>query len=236
MILAAHQLHYLPWLRYFHKILLCDVFLVLDDVQYTKNGWQNRNKIKTDRGTAYLTVPVRAHMGDRICDVPIADKGFAEKHARTLKQYYRKAPFFETCFYRLSPCYEEPVPDTLAAMSRSMLSLWLELLGITTPVYFSSELGLQQTQTFRLIEACRRLGADAYLTGAHALGAYLDQQAFREAGIRLLVQKWEAPVYRQLFAEAGFVPDLAVVDLLMNEGDKSAMILQQSGGLEPCQP
>src|SRR5579884_3120031 len=94
MKVAIHQPHYLPWLRYAAKLMLADVFVLLDDVQYTKNGWQNRNRIKHATGWMYLTVPVSAHHGDRICDVAIAGDRWRGQHWRSLQSAYARSPYF----------------------------------------------------------------------------------------------------------------------------------------------
>ena len=96
MILAIHQLHYLPWLRYFHKIASADVFVVLDNIQFNKNGWQNRNKIKTDQGELILTVPVLHKMGQSLAEVEIDNKQpWRRKHWGAISNHYRKATFFK---------------------------------------------------------------------------------------------------------------------------------------------
>ena len=95
MLVGIHQLHYLPWLRYMEKIARCDVFVVLDNIQYNKNGWQNRNGIKTAQGETSLTVPVLAKAGQRLDEVSIQNSGAGgKKYWRTIEQSYRKAPHF----------------------------------------------------------------------------------------------------------------------------------------------
>src|ERR1043165_5905453 len=96
MIVAIHQPHYLPWLRYFEKIARSDVFVLLDDVQYEKNGFQNRNKIKTGQGWAYLTVPVKKPLLVPINEVLIDNtSGWQDKHLRAIELNYGKAPYFK---------------------------------------------------------------------------------------------------------------------------------------------
>ena len=108
MIVAIHQPHYLPWLRYMHKMASCDVFVLLDDTQYEKNGWQNRNKIKGPNGPILLTVPVRHASFRPICEVEINPQtAWQEKHWKSLLTCYGKAPYFR----RYAPALE----DILAA-------------------------------------------------------------------------------------------------------------------------
>src|SRR5580692_10572558 len=94
MRVGIHQPHYFPWLRYLQKIAACDLFILLDDVDYTKNGWQNRNKIKCATGWQYVTVPVSASLGQPISEVRIAADAWAAKHLRTLQTNYSRAPYY----------------------------------------------------------------------------------------------------------------------------------------------
>lgn len=229
MRVGIHQPHYLPWLRYFEKIARSDVFIVLDDIQYEKNGFQNRNKIKTPQGWTYLTVPVRKPTLRPICEIEIdPSTGWREKHRRALELSYRKAPHFARYWPELAALYEQEWTH-LAALNRAMLEVFLRQLEIETPLRFSSDLPTQGEATERLVELCRAVGGDTYLSGAYALQVYLDPAVLRAAGIQLAFQEWQAPVYPQLYPGAGFIPDLAVVDLLFNEGPRSRELLLASG-------
>jgi hypothetical protein len=237
VLISIHQPHYLPWLRYFEKIARSDVFILLDDVQYEKNGFQNRNKIKTPQGWSYLTVPVRKPTRRPIAAIEVDDaNAWAQQHARALEISYRRAPYFAQYWPALAAHYERPWTH-LAALNRALLDLLLEQLQITTRVIASSDLSVQGRGTERLAELCRAVGGDTYLSGAYAVDAYLDPATLQAAGIRLAFQEWRAPVYRQLYPAAGFVPDLSIVDLLFNEGPHAREILEQSGGVSfPLQP
>jgi hypothetical protein len=223
MRVGIHQPHYLPWLRYFEKIAQCDVFILLDDTQYEKNGWQNRNKVKNRSGEAVLTVPVHAPLGARICDVGVDNaQRWQQKHWRTIEQSYAKAPHYTNCAEALRPFYEMRW-DKLAPLNRSMLSVLLVLLGVHTPVVASSELGVLGEATERLVGLVQAVGGTRYYTGAYALAAYLEPQLFDQAGIALDMQDWLCPQYSQLHGQ--FLPDLSIVDLLMNCGAHSRRLL-----------
>jgi WbqC-like protein len=231
MIVSIHQPHYLPWLRYFEKIARSDVFVVLDDVQYEKNGFQNRNKIKTAQGWTYLTVPIRKPTQRPICEIEI-DRAtdWREKHRRALEQSYRKAPFFDRYWPDLAAVYDRDW-SLLAELNRAMLEWFLRRLEISTRIVCSSEILTERDATERLVELCRAVGGDTYLSGAYAVQAYLDPDVMQAAGIRLAFQEWQAPTYSQRYPAAGFIPDLAIVDLLFNEGPRAREILMQSGGI-----
>jgi hypothetical protein len=231
MLVAIHQSHYLPWLRYFEKIARSDLFVVLDDVQYTKNGFQNRGKIKTAQGWSYLTVPVRKPLQRSIREIEIdPQSSWREKHRRALEMSYGKAPFFADHWPEIAAVYDREWTH-LAALNRALLDVLLRQLEIHTPVVYSSELPTSGRNTERLAELCHAVGGDTYLSGRHALQAYLDPAVLAAAGIRLAFQEWQAPVYSQLYPSAGFVPDLAILDLLFNEGPRAREILLAAGAV-----
>ena len=230
MLVAAHQLHYLPWLRYYHKIAAADLFVLLDDIQFEKNGWQNRNKIKGPQGPICLTVPVQNAFGEPINAVRIAanQPRWAEKHLRAFTMNYAKAPFFEEHRAFLEELYARSW-EHLAPLSWEILRYTLETLGIRTPIVRSSELNVPGGATERLIGLCEAVGGDTYLTGAYALDAYLDADALAAAGLKLAIQEWQCPKYRQLYPSQGFVPDLCIFDLLFNEGINALEVLMAGG-------
>jgi hypothetical protein len=229
MLIAIHQPHYLPWLRYFEKIARSDLFILLDDVQYTKNGFQNRSKIKTAQGWSYLTVPIQKPLQRSIRESEIdARSCWREKHRRTLEMSYGKAPFFARYWPELAALYEQEWTH-LAALNRALLAVLLRQLEIETPVVLSSDIPTAGRNTERLAELCRAVGGDTYLSGRYALQAYLDPAALGAAGIRLAFQEWQAPSYPQLYPAAGFVPDLSIVDLLFNTGPRAREIIGKSG-------
>ncbi len=229
MILAAHQLHYLPWLRYFHKIAACDTFVVLDNVQFNKNGWQNRNKIKTQAGESILTVPVRQKFQQLISEVKIdTAQPWRRKHWGALQSNYQKAPYFKDHAPFFQELYEKSW-ENLNDLNYEILFYLLKVLGVKARVIRSSELSLNGEATERLVALCKELGARSYLTGAYAVQVYLDQALFKQEGIELLFQEFECPHYPQLYPEVGFVPELSLVDLLFNCGPKSLETLMGTG-------
>lgn len=222
MMAAIHQPHYLPWLRYFDKIARSDVFVVLDTVQYCKNGWQNRNRVKTASGTALLTVPVTRQSDTAIDEAAVCDNGWRKKHWRTLEQAYCKAPYFHEHAPFLEHVYARPW-TRLGNLNRYMLEYFVTALGIRTPVVYASEMRAPGAATERLINLIRACNCDRYYSGAYALEQYLDARMLADAGIALELQSWTSPIYPQLHGP--FEPDLSIVDLLMNCGPRSLDIL-----------
>lgn len=224
MVVGIHQLHYLPWLRYIHKILCADVFIVLDNIQYNKNGHQNRNRIKTPQGATTLTVPVFDRLGQRLDEVAIDNKGpWARKHWRSIAQHYRKAPYFPRYADWLEEVYEQPW-EYLNDLNRSLLTGILLRLEIDTPVVYASELHVAGEATERLIHLIHGVKGDAYLSGAHAVDSYLDVEALEASGIALKIQSWTAPEYPQ--GPGPFLPELSIIDLMMHCGSDARTILE----------
>lgn len=232
MIAAIHQPHYLPWLKYVHKLASCDVFVLLDDAQFNKNGWQNRNWVKGPHGPILLTVPVRDSSFKPITQVEInPQSAWREKHGRTLALHYGKAPFFRTYAERFEKIYATNWTH-LAELNLEIIRTVTEALKIGTTLVRSSELGVSGQGTARLVEICRRVGATQYLSGAYAAGNHFDAGVFDEAGIEVRVQDWRYPQYAQLYPRVGFLPDLSIVDLLFNEGPAGLGLLTKPGTAE----
>lgn len=225
MILSAHQPHYLGWLRYFHKIAHSDIFVVMDNIQFNKNGWQNRNKIKSADGWMYLTIPVYNKYQQRLDEVKIDNtQDWRQKHWNSLVYNYGKTRHFNDYKSFFEKIYQK---DWLSLndINYEMLCFFLGALDIKTKIVKSSDLEVESTDSVRLANICKKLGADTYLSGAYALEVYLDEKVFNDAGIKVILQDWHCPEYEQQFSKAGFIPDLSIVDLLFNHGPKSREIL-----------
>lgn len=212
---SIHQPHYLPWLPYLGKIASSDCFVILDDVEFTRNGWQNRNKIKTAQGPLVLTVPVKQKLGQHISQVEVADNGWRKKHWASLQQAYRKAPFFAPYEADLQGFYANPWPNLVDPCS-AMIEWLLATLGLPIQVVRSSTLGITSTSTRRLVDIVRQVGGDGYLSGSHALQAYLDPQVFADESMPLHLFDWSCPTYAQL--HGGFTANLAALDCLFHVG------------------
>ena len=226
MRLAIHQPHYLPWLGYCAKWTAADLFVFLDTVQYEKNGWQNRNRIKTRDGARWLSVPVRARLGTPIRDVLVdASQPWRARHFAALESAYGGARCWARYRDDLHDLYRREW-EHLAPVAVASAEWLARALGITTPTRLASEIGLpaevQPDATARLVALCRAVGADTYLAGRDG-ALYMDMARFRAAGIAVETQQYEHPVYAQEHGE--FVPSLSAVDLLLNHGDEALGVL-----------
>jgi hypothetical protein len=214
----------MPWLGYFDKIVQSDIFVFLDTVQFKKNEFQNRNKIKTSQGWQWLTVPVVYKYPEHIDEVNINNRiDWRKKHMRTLEINYQKAPYCRDLFPTLKEFYAAN-SELLSEVNRESVLMLLKILGVHKETKVASELGdFPEEPSERLAAICESLGADTYLSGA-AGSDYLDLKPFNERGIRVEFQNFKHPVYPQLYGD--FIPNLSLLDLLFNCGPDSLNILE----------
>jgi len=230
-ICAIHQPHYLPWLPYIDKMTRADVFVVLDDVQYTKNGWQNRNRLKGPQGPFTITVPVRKPYGRPISDVEIADDRWPRAHLNAVRTSYGRCPGFGRLEEALAPVLERP-HRLLADLNWQLLLTLRDLLEIATPLRRSSEMNIAASSTRRLGAICAAVGATHYLTGVHAASAYLDTPLLERSGVEVLYHRWSAPEYDQPHPRAGFASNMSIIDLLAAAPDQAAELLARAGQVD----
>ena len=237
MIAAIHQPQFIPWLGYFDKIDQSDVFIFLDNVQYKKNEYQNRNRIKTVDGWQWFTVPVLYKFPQKINEVRINNKiDWKKKHLHTLITNYSRAKYFERYIEYFKELYSkewEIISDINIEVTRQLA----EFLGIknkflvasklippTPPFKKGGEGGFLEEPTDRLIKLCNLTEADIYLAGKDG-AKYMDVEKFTKSGIKLTFQDFKHPVYNQLFGK--FEPNMSVIDLLFNHGEESLEIIRK---------
>lgn len=222
---AIMQPSYLPWLGYFALIDQVDVFIFLDDVQFSHQSWQQRNRIKGRNGPIWLTVPTAKETRDGLIkDVTIAaDLSWARKHRDSILQNYAKVPHFARLKAWLETTYTNPV-QSLCQLNTLIIRNWAEILGIETRFALSSEFAPCTGKIDRLIDLCRTVGANEYLSPVGSYEYIAADNGFRAAGIELSYLHYEHPVYWQAHGE--FVSHLSTVDLLMNEGPRSLEIVR----------
>jgi hypothetical protein len=215
MILSIHQPAYLPWLGYFDKLARSDVFVFLDNVQFEKNSFINRNRIKTPQGAIMLTAPVRSkgHTDSTLKETELDNsQHWKIKHLKSVFLNYRSAPRFNRCYPKLKALYEAD-DALLADMCFRQLQFWLRELGVEKKLIRASALPIDSRKSDLVFDLCRHFEADHYISGA--LGRnYLDEEKFANAGIRIEYQDYQHPVYPQLHGE--FLPYMGIVDFWMN--------------------
>ncbi|MFB3925676.1 MAG: WbqC family protein [Syntrophales bacterium] len=224
MIVSVHQPQYLPWLGYFDKMSRADSFVLLDTVQFKKNEWQNRNRIKTANGWQWLTVPVLYRFPQLIMEVEINNRDkWQHRQKQALISNYRKAPFWSD----MEPFFESifvPEWKNISILNIHTVKELASILGIRTPLYVASELGdFPEDPDERLIAITKHLGGDTYLAGSGGK-EYMNLEKYAEHGIHVIFQEYRHPVYRQVFG--AFEPFMSVIDLILNYGKESINVLR----------
>jgi hypothetical protein len=215
MILSAHQPAYLPWMGYFDKIMKSDIFVFLDMVQFEKNSFINRNKIKTPQGPTWLTVPVKlkGHLKLTLMEIIIDSKyNWQRNHLKSIYLNYKKAPRYEECYFKIEELYQKEY-EFISELCWDQLRFWLKEIGIETKLVRSSELPIISKKSDLIFDLCRYFQADHYISGA--LGKnYLEEDRFNRADITIEYQDYQHPVYHQLWGD--FIPYMGVIDFIMN--------------------
>jgi hypothetical protein len=233
VIVAAHQPHYLPWVGYLAKVAACDLFVIMDDLQYEAQNYQNRNRVKNNHGPHWLTVPLeRGPQEELILDKRIANRGSAKEHWQrrtwqTLRIHYGSSPYWKLYEADLEDVYTRPW-ESLVELDLHMLRLHLRWFEIYKPVLRASSLGLTGQKTDRLEAMCRATGADVYLSGGGGSRGYLDVTQLERSGVRVLWQTFRHPIYPQRYSSLGFKSHLAAIDMLLNCGPDSARLLREA--------
>jgi len=227
-LITIHQPNYLPWSGFFHKWMISDAFIILDTVQYHKNEWQNRNRIKTANGAQWLTVPVTYRFPQAIEHVGIAPIPWARKQISAIEQSYAKAPYLDKYWPELKSIFEQPW-QSLCALNVAIIRILGTMLACEAPLLLASEMvKVSDNPTQRLIELSKALHGSAYLSGSEGRN-YLQQSTFQAASMELYFQQVEAPVYPQLHGD--FISHLSVLDVLFHCGDTSIEIIRNMGGM-----
>jgi hypothetical protein len=214
---AVLQSNYIPWKGYFDIVHDVDLFIFYDDVQYTKNDWRNRNRVKTANGTEWLTIPTGDNSKRLICEVDITAAHWQTKHWKTIQQCYGRCPHFA----RYAPFFEELYLGcrwtSLSALNQHVIQLISrEFLGITTEFKDSREFASDGRKLDRLLDLVTRTGAHRYISGPAARD-YIDPSLFAAKGIELVWKDYSGyPEAPQRFPP--FRHDVSIVDLLFNVG------------------
>ncbi len=218
MVVGIHQPQYLPWLPYFLKVEESEVFVLLDSVDFQKNGLQNRNQIKTAQGAQWLTVPVRQSLGQKIFEVQIENKvDWKKKHWLTIQQNYSKAEAFKFYANDIEDIFSRDW-SSLNELNIHLFRLMLGWLDIDCRVKRSSEMESTGKGSELVLNLCQETGARQYLSGAGGQD-YLEETAFLKAGVEIVYCEPKLPsLYPQLHPRAGFLNNLSALDIVLNCG------------------
>jgi hypothetical protein len=227
MIAAIVQPSYIPWRGYFHIIHKVDTFVFLDDVQYDKRGWRNRNRIKTIQGPKWLTIPVFAKGAQTehllINNIQICwDRPWSHDHWESIRHSYGKAPFFSEVAEYLEPFYSKRWDLLVDFTIELTIRLSGELGSKKTNFLRSSSLGTEGTKTEKLINILNKIGATHYISGPSAKD-YIVEDEFTHEGIQLEFMDYDYPEYEQLYPP--FDSQVSIIDLLFMQGPSAGKFI-----------
>mgnify|MGYP001586040716 CR=1 FL=1 len=241
MIISAHQPEYLPYVGFFYKMAVVDEFILVDSIQFSKGGFQNRNRIRTasdPRGWAWLTVPViTSGKGyQKINEVEIDNSvPWARQHWKAIYFNYKKTQFFDVYEDFLKKLYSKKW-EKLVDLNEAIIYYLREQLKIETPISKSSDLDYEfkGKKTDLMIELCEEFGADTIFTGPGAKNvgekSYIEEKKFEEKKIKHIFSDFKHPVYSQRFKP--FIENMSVIDLLFNCGPQSLEIIKSGGKIK----
>lgn len=219
---------YMPWVGYFNYIDQADYFVFLDNVQFQKQSWQQRNQLRGLKGLEWITVPVyiKNRFGQLIREVAIKQDRFPEKHIKQIRQNYSRAPYFKLYADEFFALLEEGTESGSLCELSIMIIEWLcAKLSISTSFVLASDLHATGKRTELLVNILDELGATTYISPRGSMG-YLQEalEHFEQKGISVLYDNYEHPMYSQPYTP--FVPYASTFDLLVNEGEKAGAILR----------
>lgn len=224
---AILQSNYIPWKGYFDIISAVDEFVIYDEVQYTKNDWRNRNKIKTPKGMEWITIPAGQNIDRRICDVMLTDSRWQIKHWKTLEGNYAKAPHFREITDWLAPLYLDAAYQSLSEVNINFIKAICNYLDIETKITSSQDYRIGEGKIQRLVNICLQSGATEYVSGPAAKD-YIDESIFTENKLKLTWFEYpNYPEYPQLWG--AFEHGVTILDLLFNCGrDANRFVRRES--------
>jgi hypothetical protein len=221
MKIAIHQPQYMPWIGYFNKIAQSDIFVFLDNVQFKKNEWQHRNRIRNSQNWQWISIPNSYSFPQLITEVKISNNGWQKKHLRSIQICYGKTPFYKEYIHEFKEFYSQAW-DTIDKVSIDSIRLILKILGISVKTEVSSSYKFDGQASERLVNICKHFKADTYLAGIGGKG-YMDESLFDRSDIDIEYQDFHCPFYKQHWSKTkdDFIPDLSILDLIFNCGPDS---------------
>ncbi len=231
MIISIQQPEYFPWLGFFDKILSVDKVVFLDNVQFKKRYFENRNKIRTSQGWTWVNTPVitKGRFDQRITDVTIDNSHpWQRKIISTLRHNYAKAPYWNQSGEQLCELIAKPW-DKLVDFNLAVIFFFIEKLDIKRECCKASSLDTQKSGSNLILEICKKMNATKYLSGRDGKN-YLNEEDFIAEDIEVIYQDFRHPIYTQFHRE--FMPAMSIADLYFNHGPKSASIIKSNATVQ----
>lgn len=228
--LAIMQPTFLPWAGYFALIDRVDRFVLLDDVQFDKRSWQQRNRIKTANGPLWLSVPVltKGRRDQSILEAQIQPEArFAQTALKTLEHAYAKAPHYAAVMDRIGPAFDA-AEEGLCALNIALIAALCDLMGLEADIVRSSDTPVASAKAQRLADLCTAHGATRYLSPPGSKDYLEGDRALGDAGIKLAYFSYSHPVWPQL--HGAFEPYMSTLDLVMNALPDALAIIRSGVG------
>tara|TARA_R110000765_G_scaffold294569_1_gene389741 strand:- start:1573 stop:2286 length:714 start_codon:yes stop_codon:yes gene_type:complete len=227
-ILTGHQPEFMPWLGYLSKAQMGDIYYMVDHIQFHKEVFQNRNKIriKNEPGWQWLTVPIKNARKIQLWhDVKIDNsKPWKRKHLNAIKMSYSKTPYFTEIFPEIEQLYTDFEGDKLIDFIKIIVKYAFKKFDITTPIRYTSEIeGIDGKKSDLIISMCKSCNAKTFIFGEVGK-TYIDWEKFKD--IKPVFQEFTHPKYTQTHGD--LVSNMSFIDLLFNHGDDSKKILTKS--------
>ena len=224
MRLVIHQPNFLPYVGFFHKLSLADTFVMMDNTQYDKK-FTNRNKIKIPDGWSWLTVPINKEhkfLPNKLVEINNKEN-WKEMHWKKITRSYTNSKFFKKNYKSFFEEVYSKEWKFLFELNSELLRQIIDWLGLKIQIIKESELNINGNSTERLVNVCKELGAETYVSGVGGK-EYMNEKLFQKNNIKIEYQKFQCPTYTQIFS-GDFIPNLSIIDLLFNNGSKSLPIL-----------
>lgn len=224
-IISAHQPAYIPWLGYYHKLILSDTFVIMDDVQYEKNSFINRNKLLINGTDQWLTIPVKTkdYKSKTIKDIEILDSKWKKKHLLSIEQNYKKQAFFCDVMSIMERNLKQD-SNYLIDYTNHFLFESIEYLELNTELMMASQLNITEKKLQYVIELTQKLEGDVFIFGAQGRN-YAKEEVLIENGINPYFQDFQQPKYDQNQEE--FVPYLSILDAMFRLGKKTKSLITE---------
>jgi hypothetical protein len=209
---------YMPWAGYFNLIARADVFVFLDDVQFEKQSWQNRNRVLVNGAAHWLTVPVRRkHLEDTINTIEVDDsRGWRRKHFELLKNNYARHPYSDKMLDLASKILN-PEVQGLCDLNIGIIKNIASELGFNPHFEISSNLGIRGQRSQRLLDICEYFRCDTYLSPQGAAQYIIDDGVLSKGFVNLEFQAFDIKEYPQKGASI-FAGNMSILDVLANLG------------------
>jgi len=227
-IVVIHQPDFLPYLGFFDRLMKADVYVVFDNVQYVRSsrGWTSRDKIKTKNGEKWISVSTqKAPRNTAINQILLVkDDEWRKNNLNLIRENYRGSPFYEEIFPYIEELYQYRC-ERMMDFNLQSIQMLINLFDIRIDIVFASELKPEGQNNSLIIDIMKKLGCTKYLSGVGARDYYVPE-LYEQAGIEVIWQEFEHPVYRQQFE--GFIPYLSSIDMLFNCGiEESRKIIRK---------